>query len=114
MTIEFTGILSNIGNHYHVNNSTFTCPRHGIYFFSLNIRPQYSSYVFLELMRDDEFIAEAMSDDQSYSHDQSATVVVVIECEAGQVVWVSSGNHYASVEGDMRNSVFSGYMLYPY
>ena len=81
----------------------------------MNVLAQYGDFVYLELMRDSEFIAQAMCDDASYAHDQSTSQLVVIECDAGQVVWVSSGNNYAYVDGgSARNSVFSGYMLYPY
>ena len=114
-SIEFPGIISNIGDYYDNNTSSFTCPRRAVYIFSLNVLAQYGYYVHLELMRDGEFIAEAMCSDGAYSHDQTTSVSVVIECDAGQVVWVSSGGNNAFVEGgSSRNSVFTGYMLYPY
>ena len=113
-SIEFEGIISNIGDHYDSNSSSFTCPRRAVYMFSLNVLARNGYWVYLDLMRDDEFIAEAMCNDGSYSHSQTTTMSVVIECEAGQVVWVRTGSTSYVEGGSTRNSVFTGYMLYPY
>ena len=114
-SIEFQGIISNIGEHYNIDKSSFTCPRRAVYMFSLNVQVQRGFYAYLDLMRDEEFIAEAMCNDQGYPHDQTTSLLVVIECDAGQVVSVNSGNYNAYVSGGpTRNSVFTGYMLYPY
>ena len=114
-SIEFTGIISDIGEHYDRLNSSFACPRRGVYLFSLHVLSWEGTYVYVDLMCDGEFIAEAMCNDGAYSHDQATSLSVVIECDAGQVVWVTTGENGANVVGgSSRNSIFTGYMLYPY
>ena len=92
----------------HVRAALFT-------FFSLNARAREAYWVYLDLMRDDEFIAEAMCNDLYNAQLQTTSMSVVIECDAGQVVWVRSAISSSHLEGgSSRNSVFTGYMLYPY
>ena len=65
-------------------------------------------------MRDGESIAEAMADAWSTEY-ATAAAVAVVECEAGQVVWVSSGVNVAHLHGTSeRRSLFTGFMLYRY
>ena len=113
--VAFTGNISNIGNSYDFTNSSFRCPHRGVYLFSLTVKTDCSNFVFLEIMRDGECIAEAWGDGLSVSAYATAAAVAVIECDVGQVVWVSSGNQYAYVKGSSdRQSLFSGYMLHSY
>ena len=112
-TVEFTGIISNIGDSYNRNDSSFRCPFRGVYMFSLTVKADSSYYGYFQIMRDGEFIAEAWAD--SDYHYSTGAALVVIECEAGQNVWVSTGYDYAYIEGGSnRESLFTGYMLYRY
>ena len=82
--------------------------------FSLSVKTYDGNYVFLEIMRDGELIAEALGDAYNSEYATGAAFVVV-ECEAGQVVWVSSGEYEAYLHGTSeRQSLFTGYMLYGY
>ena len=114
-SVQFPGIISNIGGHYDATNSSFTCPYKGVYVFSVTAKADTYDYIYLEIIRDGEFIAEAWGDGGSYASYTTAAAVVVIECEAGQVVWVSSGDNTARVHGSLdRQTLFTGYMLYRY
>ena len=113
--IRFGGVITNIGNRYYVDNSTFVCPYDGVYLFSIAILGDHRYRSDYQLLLDGGLVATVFLDSSSVGTYPTGATVVVIECNAGSSVYVRSGDDAAWMMGGYeRHSVFSGYMLYPY
>ena len=111
--INFHGVISNIGNYYNEIESWFICPKNGVYFFSLAIKSDDNYQSDYCIMQDDTRVATVAVD--SNLHFPSSATFVVVECSYGQEMWVRAGNVSSYIIGtEVRESIFSGYMLYPY
>ena len=115
--VVFSGVISNIGNHYDPNTSKFTCPYNGLYLFSLNMNAYSDYYMYAEIVRDDEYLVEAMA----YNYDSldyypHASAFTITECNIGQAVWVRGGSNSDYMYGSRseRTSHFSGALIYAY
>ena len=49
--VVFSGVISNIGNHYNPATSKFICPYNGLYLFSLNMNAYYYYNMYAEIVR---------------------------------------------------------------
>ena len=110
--LTFDDVITNVGGHYTTTNSTFVCPRDGVYVFSLSIMAGYGRFMYAELHVNDVGVFTTFADDSSsYS---AASKSAVVECLAGQRVLVrspssTSGQMYS--DPDFRYSTFSGFLL---
>ena len=113
--VVFSGVISNIGNHYDPNTSKFTCPYNGLYLFSVNMNAYSINDMHAQIVRDDEYLLEAWAygyNDVYYSH---ASAFTIAECNVGQAVWVRAGNNADYMFGsEQRSSHFSGALIYAY
>ena len=110
--VIFGNVVSNIGNHYSPTNSTFTCPIAGMYMFSVSVlNGVYDSDSEVAIMRDDSILINVLLDESS-SDDMfnSASAVIVVECDIGQHVYVESIRSSA-IEGNFGTSHFSGALI---
>ena len=109
----FDGIISNFGEHYNKDSSSFICPYSGVYLFSIAFvtYPSYDSY--LGIMMDDTELVVAFADDGDQFSQASANIIA--ECVSGQRVWVRtiSSSNYVYSNSD-RYSHFTGYLLHRY
>ena len=115
--IAITGVISNIGNSYNALNSSFECPFTGVYLFSLALKGEnyYNSEV--RILLDGLIIATVTLD--SHYHIPTGSTSVVLECGAGQVVWIQNGDEVLDEDayikgGSDRESIFTGYMIHSY
>ena len=104
-TVKFDGIISNFGNHFNTADSTFTCPYHGTYLFSLNLIRDYTG-LCVAIMRDEEELAHAFA----YENGFTAGALIVVECNVGQEVNAQATCSTDVWLGDRRNQ-FTGYLL---
>ena len=110
--ILFDATISNIGYYYNADTSMFTCPYDGLYIFSIhfNTSSDYSMYAHIAL--DNQFLTGTYEENK---HGQ-ASAQAVIECIAGQNVWVecSDGSGYMWGDSTYKWSLFSGVLLQAY
>ena len=109
-TIEFDGVHTNLGSHYD-NNSTFTCPVNGTYFFTFSVMSGGSDVIAAALEIDNARLATAYADDVG-SHYSHATNSALIRCNDGQNVFVKcivNGSLYSTTSN--KHSTFSGFLL---
>ena len=108
--IYFTGVHTNLGGHYD-NNSTFTCPVNGTYFFTFSVMSGGSDVIAAALEIDNARLATAYADDVG-SHYSHATNSALIRCNDGQNVFVKcivNGSLYSTTSN--KHSTFSGFLL---
>ena len=110
--VTFDDVITNVGGHYTTTNSTFVCPRDGIYVFAVSIMSGYERFMYAELRVNDVSTFTVFADEAGgYS---AASKSAVVECSAGQRVLVrspssTSGQMYS--DPDFRYSTFSGFLL---
>ena len=115
--VKFTGVISNIGNHYNPNTSKFTCPCNGLYLFSVNMNAYQNAPMYIEIVRDHEYLVGAMAINSNCDHFPYASAFTIVECNIGQAVWVRSvyySNNYMYGDSSQRSSHFSGALIYAY
>ena len=115
--IQFSHIITNVGNHYNSVTSTFVAPYDGFYLFSASVSCDDDVHVRANIMKEGSLLATAYADDLSLTvhetHHQ-ASMVVVTECAAGDRVWVESEDIGQIYSDSSRISVFTGVMLVQY
>ena len=109
--VIFDVIVTNIGNNYLAETSTYVCPRQGIYLFSVTILNLTGYEMIADLMYGDKRLGTARAENDNYNQ---ATVTVVTECAAGEQVWVKSNGDNYYVHHYRNANSFSGYLLRPY
>ena len=110
--IIFDQIVTNVGNHYHPNTSTYVCPLKGLYVFSVSVLNTVSNHMKVNLMRENTHLGSGYS--HVGDHNQGA-LSVVAECERGERVWVRCyGSSYAYVHQSYDWNIFSGFALHYY
>ena len=113
--ILFDSVITNTGNHYSGDKSTFVCPFNGVFSFSVPFYSGIFGYLHLEIMRDDEQIIRGYADylGSEASLKSHGTSTVVIECNAGQLVWSRCASTSAFMYADgNRESHFTGFALH--
>ena len=108
-TIQFTNVLTNVGNHYDPSTSVLTCPITGMYDIKLSLVTRSSSSS-ANIVHDNEVVATARMQSNYYQGSTSA----VILCNAGGKVKATAAQSMAIYHhsGTYYN-VFSGFLLYP-
>lgn len=117
--IEFDVAISNIGEDYDTETSSYTCPNNGVYVFAVTVTPYSSDTIQANVVHEGNILTSAVS----YAYSSGATYynqgssMAVMECSTGEKVWVecafSSGNVLES-GGDPVYSSFSGFLLQAY
>ena len=110
-TIIFDGEVTNIGNHYDVGSSKFTCPVTGIYAFGVNIMKKNSMVrADVAIVLDGSDLTKAYADYDTISN-LAASNFVVTQCSAGQTVWVRAFND-SELESYDKHVTFIGFLLH--
>ena len=117
-TILFDDVQSNFGGHYNLLTSTFTCPHHGIYQFSVNFNAYWDYYMYIEIVRDGTVLGEAFAEDTTEDggdvYNNHASAFVIVECKVNEKVWARSGAGTGYLNGATKYSQFSGFLLHRY
>ena len=111
-TMKFDGIISNVGNPYDAETGHFMCPVAGLYVFSVNLMSErYLKEAYGQLVKEGQTITRvyASCTETKHHYSQSATFII-LECKAGERIWVESYKIQSKVYGE-RFSTFSGYIL---
>ncbi|CAN0284212.1 unnamed protein product [Lampetra fluviatilis] len=106
--MTFNVIITNPQGHYNPVTGKFTCAHPGVYYFTLNVHSHEQSLVVM-IMKNGNIISKVCGD--KYDAISSS---VVLSLKAGDEVWLELQAPYIHFLFDVhRDSVFSGYILYP-
>lgn len=83
--VRFDHVITNAGNGYDARLGHFTAPTAGIYMFSISVMSLPSQYLQLQLVKNGNEVGRAEGDTQGYD---TTTVVVMVELNVGDAVWV--------------------------
>lgn len=113
-TLIFGIVITNIGTHFNRYTGIFTAPIAGIYVFSYSITPDTSSYIPVEIVRNNDVVGSSITRAYgSYQHNAASTVV--IQLSAGDVCFIrtsSSSVPSRNIYSDTyARSSFSGWLL---
>ena len=116
--IVFNSVLTNVGNNYQNDTSTFICPVDGMYSFSVglhNVQDEFTSQNFeVDLMMEGQHLVTVFI---NYEDNHQSTGNVVVECLKGYRVWaqcnVNLGCEIRNVGGYYFN-YFTGYLIHAY
>ena len=110
---HFDALISNIGGHFNPSTSSFVCPYHGVYLFSINFNSEDSNDLQLAIVIDSEVKVQAYAD---YNDDlTTGSALVIVECGPSQVAWVKCNGNGGNLRGDSsRKTHFAGYLLHAY
>jgi len=112
--IEFSNVVTNVGNLYRKTTGEFYCDLPGTYVFHVHIlaNPHRNVYAVLTKNRAIVSYIYAASLDSSYSHGSNTAI---LQLNRDDFVEVRAHEHYTS-SGQVINhnwSSFSGFLLYP-
>ena len=107
--VEFHDTLSNIGNHFQLENSIFICPYNGTYAFFLNILNDVNALASVDLMQDGVRLVPIWADGREIGHNGISTSAIV-KCVAGSEIWSESNVGNIMIRG-ANYSVVSGYLI---
>ena len=114
--MTFDLVSANFGNHYNATTSSFSCPRRGIYFFTVSFNTRKRTYSHVRIMRNNEVLAQAFADSTDINDHAQASISVVAECRVNQRVWpqceADHGCNILTFSTAKQVNVFSGYLLY--
>ena len=104
----FNRTVSNPGDYYNKDNSSFTVPIDGLYVFTLNVHSRGGDELNINLMRDSEDFVGA----RVFDHGDSASNTVVRSLPSGTVIWpkcISNGEMFQTERG--KQNSFTGYLV---
>ena len=101
--------ITNPVSSYDPISSSFTCPITGLYTFSLTIFNQLDLYASIKVNIDDLEIGSVYADEGQGQ--QQSGVTVVVECGAGQRVWLETCCSQQSSLSSFKYNSFSGFLI---
>ena len=111
--IVFNNVITDVSNNYDNITSAFTCPVSGLYSFTVSVLGQLNQLVNVWINRESTRLGVVYATlSQGYNH---AGNTIVASCNAGDRVWVDSGDdYYLSYIIAGEASVFSGFLIERY
>nr|KAG5701225.1 hypothetical protein BaRGS_008601 [Batillaria attramentaria] len=105
-------VVTNVGSGYDAGTGSFRAPTSGTYMFVVNYMGDLNTYMYVNLMVDNDVIDYSIShgDGNTWDHVSES---VVLHLAAGQRVWLKRGAEQ-SVTKSMRGhhwTTFSGFLI---
>lgn len=92
-TLVFDRALTNKGNHYHTTTGVFTAPYNGVYIFQLSAMTLPGKEMYLDIIRDGNYIDDFLIDGRGDTSYESASEMWILKLNAGSEVWIRNGFH---------------------
>ncbi|XP_048839440.1 complement C1q subcomponent subunit C-like [Brienomyrus brachyistius] len=108
--VRFDTEITNINKHFNVTTGKFTCHIAGSYYFVYHTSARASLCILL--MKDAEPIASFC--DHSYNSYQVSSGGLVVYLRKGESVWLETNDYNGLTATAGKQSVFSGFLLYPH
>ena len=109
--VMFDSAISNIGDFYNTDTSSFICPFDGVFSFSTSFYSGIEHNVYIAIMLDSFEVIRGYVpySENEYTHGNST---IVMECKAFERVWTKcvSGDALVFSEGSIK-SHFTGFAL---
>ena len=107
----FGDVMTNIGDGYDSQSGVFTCPIHGLYFFTVSLLSLNNpTGMYHQLRKNGELIVSVFDNHPGFHHQASQSAI--LELTTGDRVWIQSGGanrgFYSSIN---RHSSFSGFLI---
>ncbi|XP_035289018.1 complement C1q subcomponent subunit C [Anguilla rostrata] len=109
--VRFTNVITNLNNHYNVDTGKFVCHIPGTYYFVYHASSEASLCV--SLVRDGQNLA-SFCDHVTSNLNQVSSGGLTVNLNKDQAVWLETNDHKGMIGVDGKQSVFSGFLLYPY
>ena len=112
--VEFDGVKTNIGGHFD-NSTTFTCPVDGLYYFSFHVMSrQHPSSTYdsqVSLMVGGTRVVSVWADHYSDYRRAQASNSALVQCSAGQDVYLEAYDSSYVYSNSYDLSTFSGFLV---
>ena len=109
--VIFDGVVTNVGNYYNPDMSTFHCANTGLYVFSVTVMGDEGSEMDAIITTNNGQTFNAFSD----GFKDQGSVMVVVQCNSNEKVWVESfGARTMLGNAAVWYSSFSGFLLQTY
>ena len=108
-TIEFDRVITNIGQAYDPRHGHFTAPVNGMYLMSATIMSVVNKHVYCDIVKNGNTVTSFYG---GTTDAQSDTQVIVLDLQAGDMVWIrhKSGG-YSNEMINTFNSYFAGFII---
>ena len=112
--LTFQETVTNIGNHFNLDTSRFTCQVPGVYWFTFTICRFSSGDPYVYLVKDGTKIVIAhFYDNPNHTVANQFSNGAVLQLAAGEQVWILFGSSGDQVYSDSNKyTTFSGFLLY--
>ncbi|XP_036380816.1 complement C1q subcomponent subunit C [Megalops cyprinoides] len=108
--VRFSNIITNVNNHFDMDSGKFICHIPGTYYFVYHTSSESSLCVVLK--RDGESVASFC--DHLYNTVQVSSGGLALYLRKDQKVWLETTDYNGMIGVEGRQSVFSGFLLYPH
>ncbi|MBN3303246.1 complement C1q subcomponent subunit C [Amia ocellicauda] len=107
--VRFTTVITNINGHYNTDVGKFRCHIPGSYYFVYHASSD--AHLCLTLVKDEEKVASFC--DHITSDYQTSSAGLALRLEKDQEVWLETNDYNGMIGTVGKQSVFSGFLLYP-
>ncbi|XP_072547854.1 cerebellin 20 [Salminus brasiliensis] len=116
VVVKYQSVFINLGDGYNINTGVFTAPRSGVYALALTVysdagAPGASLAACGRVRRNGRVIA-ALSENNTQDQEDSATVVLAVQLQAGDKVDVILPVPCYLCDDNSHYNTFSGFLLY--
>ncbi|KAI4901363.1 hypothetical protein NFI96_014157, partial [Prochilodus magdalenae] len=116
MVVKYQSVFINLGDGYNVSTGTFTVPRSGVYALALTAYSDAGSAGALlaacARLRKNTRVIAALSENNTQDQEDSATVVLALQLQAGDKVDVLLPANCFLCDDNSHYNTFSGFLLY--
>ncbi|KAF3697072.1 Complement C1q-like protein 2 C1q and tumor necrosis factor-related protein 10 [Channa argus] len=113
VSLLFSNVITNIGNHYNPNTGHFTAPARGVYYFTFTgFTAHTESAMRLRLVKNGNLIVFAGDCATSTDSEDNASNAAVLHLELGDVVAVQRAG--TVWDDQYHRTTFGGFLLFPF
>uniref|UniRef100_A0A3B5L6W2 C1q domain-containing protein n=1 Tax=Xiphophorus couchianus TaxID=32473 RepID=A0A3B5L6W2_9TELE len=110
-TLNYTRVITNLGNAYNQHTGIFVAPVRGMYYFSFFYHAGGGHPVVLFLMKNNQVVVECTDHQTSHDAADNGGNAAFLELQQGDQVYVQLEAN-CEVWGDSYTTTFSGFLLH--